>query len=271
MIQCPDRTLASLPSASDGFHRLLDTGNWVLFLCYRCTPISPKRAPHQYLPGASMLPHPSRLRLVLTAAFAILGFSLGVSAQSRLSDKDIEALMNNLKNDAKSFRPQFDSVIHNSIIRKTSREKDAKALALNFENQTKGMSENFKKTKKADELPTVLNTSDQIDKLIDELKLNTLTSRWAKLRAELSQLSAAFGIPRPPQSAIGPPLMNGPSCTDAVGPEQAKRLVAECTQVSPATHPPCNAQNSCKLIIDEIKRSCALLGQTAPAFCSEYQ
>jgi hypothetical protein len=217
-----------------------------------------------------MLPHPSCLRLVLTAAFAILGFSLSVSAQSRLSDKDIEALMNNLKNDTKSFRPQFDSVIHNSIIRKTSREKDAKALALNLENQTKGMSENFKKTRKADELPTVLSTSDQIDKLIDELKLNTLTSRWDKIRAELHQLSAAFGVARPPaQSAADPP--SGPSCTAAVGAEHAKRLVEECTQVSPATHPPCNAQNSCKLIIDEIKRSCALLGQTGPAFCSEYQ
>jgi hypothetical protein len=31
-----------------------------------------------------------------------------------------------------------------------------------------------------------------------------------------------------------------------------------CIKVSPATHPPCNAANSCAMIEDEIARSCAL-------------
>jgi hypothetical protein len=60
------------------------------------------------------------------------------------------------------------------------------------------------------------------------------------------------------------------SCKDAIGAARANQLVKECVQVSPATHPPCNAQNSCKLITDEIRRSCPLLGHDAPGFCEQY-
>ena len=207
----------------------------------------------------------------LATALALIAFTLSVSAQDRLSDKDIQALMNNLKNDTKSFRPQFNNAVHKSIIRKTSREKDAKALVQTFENQTNALLENFKKSKKADGLPATLDTSDQIEKLINELKLDAVTSSWQKIRAELNQLSTAFGIARPPSQSASDPSLGRPACTDAVGAERAKRLVEECLQVSPATHPPCNEQNSCELIISEIKRSCALIGQTAPGFCSEYQ
>jgi hypothetical protein len=38
----------------------------------------------------------------------------------------------------------------------------------------------------------------------------------------------------------------------------AARRVRVCRNVSPATHPPCNAINSCAIIDDEIARSCAL-------------
>ena len=31
--------------------------------------------------------------------------------------------------------------------------------------------------------------------------------------------------------------------------------IARCVQVSPATHPPCNAANPCSLIKDEIERA----------------
>jgi len=57
------------------------------------------------------------------------------------------------------------------------------------------------------------------------------------------------------------------SCAKSVGKQVANELVRRCLQVSPATHPPCNAQNSCKLIEDEIQRGCGLLGEKAPAFC----
>jgi hypothetical protein len=61
------------------------------------------------------------------------------------------------------------------------------------------------------------------------------------------------------------------SCNDAVGAAQAATYVRQCAQVSPATHPPCNATNSCALIIAEIRRGCAFIGVGAPSFCAAYK
>jgi hypothetical protein len=59
------------------------------------------------------------------------------------------------------------------------------------------------------------------------------------------------------------------SCAQELGKRRAAVLVKQCLQVSPATHPPCNAANACVLIREEIKRSCDLLGadKNTPAFC----
>ncbi len=60
------------------------------------------------------------------------------------------------------------------------------------------------------------------------------------------------------------------SCSDQIGMAKAKELVNQCLQASPATHPPCNVQNSCELIQDEIARGCDIFkssGAKLPAFC----
>jgi hypothetical protein len=61
------------------------------------------------------------------------------------------------------------------------------------------------------------------------------------------------------------------SCNESAGTVKAHRLVAQCFEVSPATHPPCNAANACVLIEDEIRRGCMLLGKLAPAICAPYR
>ena len=42
---------------------------------------------------------------------------------------------------------------------------------------------------------------------------------------------------------------------DEIGTKAAKKLVQRCLNVSPATHPPCNAHNTCDVIRKEISRS----------------
>ncbi|HEV7490590.1 MAG TPA: hypothetical protein VGO25_07270 [Rhodanobacteraceae bacterium] len=59
-------------------------------------------------------------------------------------------------------------------------------------------------------------------------------------------------------------------CSKSAGARKAEEYVQQCLAVSPATHPPCNASNSCELIIDEIKRGCALIETNLPAFCAGY-
>jgi hypothetical protein len=58
------------------------------------------------------------------------------------------------------------------------------------------------------------------------------------------------------------------SCAQQMGQQRAALLAQQCRQVSPATHPPCNAANSCAMIIDEIERGCSMPGdESSPRFC----
>jgi hypothetical protein len=207
---------------------------------------------------------------VVVFSFVLLGQLVAAQSPARLNDKDMATLMNNLKDDAKSFRPRFDSAIKKSTIRKTSQAKDAQSLASAFQQQTSALVNEFKKTKKGDSVPAVLSTGNQIDKLVNDLKLDPQALGWDKIQTELTQMSNAFGI-APTPAAAGGSQTNSTPCVQAVGAERTKKLVEECILVSPATHPPCNGQNSCPLIIDEIKRGCSLLQQNQPSFCAEYK
>jgi hypothetical protein len=207
--------------------------------------------------------------------FGLLGGAAG--AQGRLSDKDVQRLMQNLKDDAQPFHKSFAKALKKSTIRKTSQENDATALADTFAKQANTALETFKHQQKADqEIIALVHTAAQIDPLVYSLQLNPqTTSQWEKLRTELHQIAQAFGVPETylapsPGSASAAPSTTG-TCLNAVGIERSRQLVNECIQVSPATHPPCNAQNACALIVDEIKRGCALIGQGAPGFCAEYR
>lgn len=59
------------------------------------------------------------------------------------------------------------------------------------------------------------------------------------------------------------------SCAQQMGQQRATLLAQQCRQVSPATHPPCNAANSCAMIIDEFERGCNMLAGESyrPKFC----
>ena len=67
-----------------------------------------------------------------------------------------------------------------------------------------------------------------------------------------------------------PAFAQAESCWSERG-DAAKSLVEQCLDVSPATHPPCNAENACDLIESEISRGCGLLdGKTRPKFCRDF-
>lgn len=60
------------------------------------------------------------------------------------------------------------------------------------------------------------------------------------------------------------------TCLKQAGKARSDQLVKQCLQVTMATHPPCNAQNSCEMITEEIRRNCQMLGKDGPSFCSGY-
>jgi len=119
-----------------------------------------------------------------------------IHAQTRVSDKDVEALMKNLKEDSKSFRSNFETALKKSAIRRTSQEKDAKEIVSSFEKQMDSMLSEFKKTKRGDvDVETAIGSAQEIDRLLHNLQLDPKTvSEWQKIRSELDRVSNAFGI-----------------------------------------------------------------------------
>jgi hypothetical protein len=208
-------------------------------------------------------------------------------AQSRLNDKDMARLMQNLSEDAQPFRQSFANAVKKSTIRRTSQEREARGLADTFAREAKHAREAFRHKRKAEsEVTAMVSTAGQIDALVYSLRLNpTVTAQWEKLRTELHLVAGAFGISepyfqsqpgqsQPGQSQPGTAMASAgdqTSCVVSVGTKRSAELVKECLQVSPATHPPCNAQNACSLVVDEIRRGCGMLGRDAPGFCAEYR
>ena len=218
----------------------------------------------------------ARLAVLILLLGVVGGERLAVG-QGRLSDKDLQRVMTNLKDDSQGFRKSFASALKKSPIRKTSQEKDAQALADTFAKQASLVLDTFKRNQKADQqVIAMVNTAAQIDPKVYSLQLDSATrGQWEKLRSELHQIAQAYGVNEPylaPQGANASAAASTTgTCLNAVGIERSRQLVNECLQVSPATHPPCNAQNACSMIVDEIKRSCALMVSGAPGFCGEYR
>ena len=75
-------------------------------------------------------------------------------------------------------------------------------------------------------------------------------------------------------AALAPRVAFAQTCEEDVGLDLAAAYVEQCLEVSPATHPPCNVENSCELIQDELARGCALLASDSPElvpdYCAEY-
>ena len=59
-------------------------------------------------------------------------------------------------------------------------------------------------------------------------------------------------------------------CKEEVGYELAANYVEQCFDISPATHPPCNIENSCELIRHELVRACTLVADDSPDLVPDY-
>lgn len=105
-----------------------------------------------------------------------------------MNEKDIAAMMNNLKSDTKDFRSVFDSSVKKTSIHNTSKENDSKALVKLFDNQVQLMQKNFKDRQKADsELSVAINTANQIDLMFHQVSFDDRTnSAWAKTKTQLA-------------------------------------------------------------------------------------
>lgn len=133
--------------------------------------------------------------LTLSLLFSSLAV-LNIDAQGRLSDKDVEKTMDNLKNDAKQLRSDCNSALGKSTIRGTDQEKQFKSLLEQFQKQTESMHDNFKSGKNADaDMKSVRESADQISKSLTATPLgDKADAQWGRVKSEFNVLSKAFGI-----------------------------------------------------------------------------
>ena len=119
--------------------------------------------------------------------------------QSRIDDKDLGRMMQNVKDDAQPFEKSFANALKKSTIRGTSQERDAQQLGNTFVKQSERALDTFKKKHTAeDEVAAMVDTAGQIDHLVNSLSLNpVVTQQWEKLRTELHQVAQAFNVPEP--------------------------------------------------------------------------
>jgi uncharacterized protein YpuA (DUF1002 family) len=122
------------------------------------------------------------------------GFASYTYSQERLSDKDIETMLNNLKSDAKKFSSTFNSAVGKSTIRKTSQEKEAKALVQSFDKQSEAALNKFKKDRHADvEVSNLLNSGTQINQLLVSTPMgDRAEADWSRVKSELSGIATQF-------------------------------------------------------------------------------
>jgi len=63
----------------------------------------------------------------------------------------------------------------------------------------------------------------------------------------------------------------GRACRRVIGEDRALELVEHCRRVAPGSRAGCDADNSCRVITEETRRGCMVLGPDAPRFCDEYR
>lgn len=218
----------------------------------------------------------------LTTTFLLISAASTLNSehvQSRVSDGDIERLLRNLRDHSRSFQFLLQNALKRSTISRTSRAKNAEQVAESFERGSEALLNDFLRTKRGeDKLHSLQRPAQQMHTFVNTYKPGRqVTARWGRIEAELQQIRIAYAArTSTAKENAGGRSTNAAgrsaSCLQDTGEERAARLVDQCLEISPATHPPCNSSNPCALIVDEIKRSCALLGtRRAPAFCKEYR
>jgi uncharacterized protein YecT (DUF1311 family) len=73
-----------------------------------------------------------------------------------------------------------------------------------------------------------------------------------------------------PDAAPKLPKVAAISCLQEVGKKQSDIYVNDCLAISASTHPPCNAENACKVIIDNNTWECSHWKNNAPELCKRY-
>jgi hypothetical protein len=114
----------------------------------------------------------------------------------RISDKEVEQVLNRIENQANNFRRSLDAALDRSRLNGTNREDDINAFIKNFDEQTKRLHDRFDDHKSvATDVEAVLNSAASIDQFMRRQHLNERAQNdWSTLRGNLDELAAAYNV-----------------------------------------------------------------------------
>lgn len=140
---------------------------------------------------------------LLALLFAISCLAVAAPAQAqvvgqpyRLSDKEVERILQRIENQTNNFRRSLDASLDRSRLNGTNREDDINSFMKNFEEQTKRLRDRFDDHKSvAADVEVVLNGAASIDQFVYRQRLDERTQNdWSTLRASLDDLAQAYNV-----------------------------------------------------------------------------
>jgi hypothetical protein len=137
------------------------------------------------------------LAFVMTCLGAVTRMQAQVVGQPyRLSDKEVERILQRIENQANNFRRSLDAALDRSRLNGTNREDDINAFIKNFDEQTKRLHDRFDDHKSvAADVEAVLNRAADIDQFMRRQPLSERAQNdWLALRANLDELATAYNV-----------------------------------------------------------------------------
>jgi hypothetical protein len=144
--------------------------------------------------------------MVQRTIVAVVGFLLifatarvvvqGQDVPYRVSDKELERLLGQMKKDTDRFRKSVESAINKSHIRHEGRADDIKDFIKDFDKETDKLHDRFKDHKSVSgDVQSVLDRAAAIDRFMVSHDLRDRAQRdWATVRADLDQLAQAYNV-----------------------------------------------------------------------------
>ena len=131
---------------------------------------------------------------VLTPSTVVTGTPVGLPY--RVSDKDIERLLNRIEEQSGKFRGSLDSALDRSRLDDTNREDNINAFIKEFDQEVKRLHDRFDERKSvAADVQSVLDRAARIDNFMRRRGLTgSAQDEWSALRTNLDELATAYSV-----------------------------------------------------------------------------
>jgi flagellar motility protein MotE (MotC chaperone) len=135
----------------------------------------------------------------MVCALMLAALSVAAKAQDapyRISDKEVQKVMKELKKDTEKFRKSLDSSLDRSRLDGTKREDNINEFMEGYEKATERLYDRFKDNKSvAADVEAVLDGAAQIDQFMRRHSPTGKAERdWSAVRQDLRRLAVAYNV-----------------------------------------------------------------------------